>query len=102
VHSNKGEGLVIIGIHAAGSDAEKVKKLLEEYKIAWPVCEDVAAPAGAGKGWGQMFEAMGAKMAPHAILVNTQGQVVERGELMDIYDSALKLLAKKSPATSPG
>jgi hypothetical protein len=38
---------------------------------------------------------MGAKVAPHAILVNAQGQVVERGELMDIYDSAAKLLAAK-------
>jgi hypothetical protein len=40
-----------------------------------------------------MFAAMGAKMAPHAILVNAQGQVVERGTLMDVYDSADKLLA---------
>jgi thiol-disulfide isomerase/thioredoxin len=59
VHSDKREGLVVIGIHAAGSDAEKVKKLLEEYKIAWPVCEDVAARGGGGKGWGQMLRRWG-------------------------------------------
>jgi thiol-disulfide isomerase/thioredoxin len=93
LHSNKGGNLVIIGIHAAGSEAEKVKKLLQDYKISYPVCEDVAA--GKQKGWGQMFAAMGAKMAPHAILVNAQGQVVERGTLMDIYDGAVKLLAAK-------
>jgi thiol-disulfide isomerase/thioredoxin len=93
LHANRQERLVIIGIHAAGSDAQKVKKLLEDYKIAWPVCEDVTPTEG--KGWGQMFVAMGAKMAPHAILVNAQGQVVQRGELMDIYDSAAKLLAAK-------
>jgi len=93
LHANPPEGLVIIGIHAAGSDAAKVKKLLQDYKIAWPVCEDVAPTEG--KGWGRMFVAIGAKVAPHAILVDAQGRVVERGELMDIYDSAAKLLAAK-------
>jgi len=93
LHANPPEGLMIIGIHAAGSDAQKVKKLLEDYKIVWPVCEDVAPTEG--KGWGRMFVAMGAKVVPHAILVDAQGRVVERGELMDIYDSAAKLLAAK-------
>ena len=93
LHSNKRADLVIIGIHTAGSDAEKVKKLLTDYKIAYPVCEDVAP--GPEKGWGEFCNAMGAKMAPHAILIDPQGKVVERGALMDIYDSAIKLMAEK-------
>jgi len=94
VHEGKRDGLVIIGIHAAGSESAKVKKLLEDYKITYPVCVDV--PTRDKKGFGQTFAAMGAQMAPHAILVNSNGVVMERGDLQEICDSALKLLSQKT------
>jgi thiol-disulfide isomerase/thioredoxin len=100
LHGREGNAdrkLVIIGIHTAGSAPAKVDSLLEEFKIGYPVCVDAPMDRAEGrdKGWGKTFVVYGAEMAPHAILVNWEGKVVERGMLMDVYDAAIELLAKK-------
>jgi thiol-disulfide isomerase/thioredoxin len=88
---NKKPNLAIIGVHAAGSDPAKVTAMLEQYKLAYPVCVDVPAAPGV-EGFGQLSAAMNAKMAPHAILIDTDGKVIERGTLMDVYEAAIPLL----------
>jgi len=91
---NPNSRIAIIGVHAAGSDPAKVKAMLAQYKITYPVCVDTPVAQGVN-GFGAFSAAMNAKMAPHAILVDADGKVVERGTLMDVYDAAMPLLMKK-------
>src|SRR6476659_996135 len=36
-------GLAIIGVHPPGSETESVRKVMDEYKLAYPICIDVPA-----------------------------------------------------------
>jgi hypothetical protein len=79
----------------AGSPPEKVEKLLQEYKLTYPIFED--APLAEGQnGWGKTFAAYGVSAVPHAILVGPDGKVVERGTLSDVYGAAIDLMSKNA------
>jgi hypothetical protein len=95
IHEGKSKNLVVIGVHATGSDPEKVTRLLEQYKITYPVCVD-APPADADKEKGpagHTFAATGTLGLPNAILVDGNGNVVDCGQTIDIHQAAIELLA---------
>jgi multisubunit Na+/H+ antiporter MnhE subunit len=81
-------------MHTAGSDPAKVTRLLQDHKLVHPVCVDVRA-AGETDGWGRTFTAMGVNMVPHALLIDRDGKVVDRGTLSDVLDAALELMRKE-------
>jgi thiol-disulfide isomerase/thioredoxin len=95
LHENKSKDLVVVGVHVAGSPPEKVEKLLQEYKLSYPICED-APPAEGQNGWGETFAAYGVSAVPHAILVDPDGKGVERGTLSDVYGAAIDLMSKNA------
>jgi thiol-disulfide isomerase/thioredoxin len=98
LHENdKSKRLAVVGLHVTGSQPEKVNKLLQEYKLTYPICEDVPpaeAPGPNVNGWGKTFSAYGVSAIPHAILVGPDGRVLERGTLMDVYYTAIEAMSK--------
>ncbi|HEX8324723.1 MAG TPA: TlpA disulfide reductase family protein [Tepidisphaeraceae bacterium] len=89
--AEKRENLVVLGLHTAGSDEAAVKKLLEEFKITYPVHEDT------GDGFGRMFKALGCSGIPHTFVIGPDGRVAAHGMLHETLPTALKLA---TPPTS--
>jgi len=97
VHDNARKGLAVIGMHVAGSGPGKVDKLIREYKLTYPICEDVPPDLVAdpkANPWGQTFTAYGVGAIPHAILVGPDGIVIDRGTLNDVYRAAIERMQK--------
>ncbi len=94
---NTSKKVAVIGLHVAGAQPAKLDQLLRDYKLTYPICEDVPTDQPPGPnvtGWGKTFTACGVNAIPHAILVGPDGIVLERGTLMDVYYTAIEAMQK--------
>jgi thiol-disulfide isomerase/thioredoxin len=84
-------GFEVIGVHAAGSKREDIEKLLNDYKMRYPVYVDVK-----GEGMGKMMEGLGVKYLPQAMVVDGEGKVVAHGELAAMARKAGELVKARA------
>jgi peroxiredoxin len=71
------EGIVVIGVHSAGTPVEEVRAWLKANGVTFPVCVD--GPAEKGPWDGQVFNAYHVIEMPTAYVVNREGRVVSEG-----------------------
>lgn len=87
IHTRQDESdLVVIGIHAAGEEVDRIEAFLKEHEIAYPVCVDSASSDD--EGFGQLFQKYAVEAMPTAILVAPDGRVAAHGSLADIVARA--------------
>jgi hypothetical protein len=97
LHDRANKELTVIGMHVAGARPGKVDQLIREYKLTYPICEDVPPDLVAdpkANAWGLTFTAYGVGAIPHAILVGPDGIVIDRGTLNDVYHTAIVRMQK--------
>ncbi len=94
-HHRQSNGLVVIGVHLAGSEPAAVKKAVEELNIDYPICVDVTRSdtekvikdkPSPGK-FSSLFAIDG---VPHYVVVDRQG-IVAASLLSSRFEDALKL-----------
>ena len=83
-------GIVIIGIHTAGSSLESVQKLMKEFDITYPVCIDTPPPQGE-VSFGKFFGQLGVSAIPNSIVVDQGQKVVAHGDLPSTLAKAREL-----------
>jgi thiol-disulfide isomerase/thioredoxin len=85
-------GLTVIGVHPPGSKPEAIKKLLNEFRLDYPVCIDVPTVEDES-GWGEFYRRFKIELIPHAVAVDGRGTVIASGRLQDVQAKA-SLVAK--------
>jgi thiol-disulfide isomerase/thioredoxin len=96
-------GLTIIGVHPPGSELESIKKVLDEYNLAYPICIDVPAreetkTVGGFPFWGNYFAQFGVDAIPHFVVVDANGVVVASG--CNRFEDALQAAKKLTNAST--
>jgi thiol-disulfide isomerase/thioredoxin len=93
-HRNESNrGIVVIGVHTAGSRRRDVEKFVNDMRLDFPICVDAAFDDD-DKSWGQMCGMFGVDALPQAVLIGPDGSLVSRGNILDLLQTARKLNAK--------
>ena len=93
LHAANPEGLAIIGVHAPGSDAAAIDKVMKEFNLKYPVCVDVAKPDGPAT-WGTlMIDGYRATGMPYAHVADREGKIAAHGSLSQVLAKARSLAA---------
>jgi RNA polymerase sigma factor (sigma-70 family) len=71
------EGIVVIGVHSAGTPVDDVRAWLMANGVTFPVCVD--GPAERGPWDGELFNAYHVDEMPTAFVVNRDGRVIFEG-----------------------
>ncbi len=82
-------GIVVLGIHTAGSQVKDVEKLAQDEKLDFPICIDT--PPTEGRSWGTLFSKFAVRQIPCTYVIDKTGKVVAHGELMDTLSKAHSL-----------
>jgi peroxiredoxin len=77
-------GIVVIGVHSAGTPMETVRNFLAEYKVDYPVCID-------SEQTHDLFRQFHVTTIPHVFVIGPDGKVVTHGLLSDAIKSARSL-----------
>jgi thiol-disulfide isomerase/thioredoxin len=93
-------GIVVIGVHAAGTPAEEVQKTMNPFGMEYPVCLDVT-PGGQGAAAVPLFDAFAVGGIPHAFVVDRRGKVAAHGSLAEAAGHARALAARPADAREP-
>jgi len=97
LHANREEhGLVVIGVHTPGSGIDRIRKIVADLDLGYPVIVDAPAPSGAS-GLGKMSSSFHVRAIPYAIVVDTQGKVAGHGTLLEMLIRARELNAAEPP-----
>jgi thiol-disulfide isomerase/thioredoxin len=85
-------GLTIIGVHPPGSELESIKKVMDEFDLAYPICIDVVNRRGT-KSAGDLFAQFAIDGIPHFVVVDARGVVVasESNRFEEALEVAKKL-----------
>ena len=101
------EGLVVLGIHPPGSKPESIRKVIEEFDLAYRILVDAPA-AEDSNTWGALYSLYGVDRIPHAVVVDPQGKIVAAGTLSEVIEKAAVLLrnpwaayGSKQPVPTP-
>ncbi len=86
-------GIVVVGIHATGSEAAAIDRFVAETQIDFPLYLDVAKKPSQTTDLGQLFGWFQFDAIPKAVLVDRQGKVAAVGTLEDILLQARELAA---------
>ena len=87
--SLKGTGVVVIGVHTAGSKLEDVEKLAQDEKLGFPICIDT--PPTEHRAWGTLFGKYAVHQIPCSYVVDKTGKIVAHGELRETLPKARSL-----------
>ncbi|MDB5335592.1 MAG: putative Thiol-disulfide oxidoreductase ResA [Planctomycetaceae bacterium] len=78
---------VILGIHAAGTDPEKIKKAATDSKLGYPIIIDRIEKDG-HRSWGDLFEKFAVEQIPMTFVVDRSGKIVAYGRLEEMLSKA--------------
>ncbi len=93
-HKNRvADDLVVLGVHTPGSDEAKIRKLMEQHELHYPIAVDV--PTEEGGYWGKTFAAYKVSAIPHAVLVDETGKVAVDGQLNEVMNEAIRRMNAK-------
>jgi hypothetical protein len=85
----------VIGVHPPGSDLEAIRKVMTDFEMAYPLCIDVAAPAGSST-WGVLFNRLGVDRIPHVVVIDRRGKIAATGSFQEVFEKA-KERANQAP-----
>ncbi len=91
-----GSGIVAIGIHTAGTDAEEVARFAKEMELTYPIVID--EPTGARASFGKFFNQVGVHGIPHSFVVDPNGNIAAHGRLHETLSKAYQLAREQQQA----
>jgi thiol-disulfide isomerase/thioredoxin len=99
---HKETGIIVIGIHTPGSKIEDIQKVMEKYKLGYPICIDTAE-SPSGKGFGAISSAYGVNAIPYAFVIDQEGNIAGHGwGVSEVSGKAYELAKKKSAVQVEG
>jgi thiol-disulfide isomerase/thioredoxin len=84
-------GIVIIGVHLAGSAMADVEADAKRNELAYPILTDMSRPGEPGS-WGMLSHQFRVTGIPHAFLVDQGGQIAAHGSASDLLSKAYDLV----------
>lgn len=79
-------GVVVIGVHTAGSKVDDVETTVQDENLRFPICIDV--PPSEGRAWGAFFQQFAVRQIPYSYVVDREGKIVAHGDLTDgLYEA---------------
>jgi thiol-disulfide isomerase/thioredoxin len=91
LHNNK-EGIVAIGVHTDGSEADEVASFAKEMKLTYPITID--QPSEGRSSFGRFFDALGIHAIPYSFVVDRDGNIAAHGNLQEVLAKARELAAQ--------
>jgi thiol-disulfide isomerase/thioredoxin len=91
--AREANGLTVIGVHPPGSEPEAIKKVIDEFRLRYAHCIDIA-PRDGVDAWGDLYGQFAVHALPHAVAVDGQGTIVAAGELQKVAAKAIELSKK--------
>jgi thiol-disulfide isomerase/thioredoxin len=85
--AREANGLTVIGVHPPGSTPEAIRKVIDEFHLAYPTCVDVP-PRNGADAWGDLFDRFAVRAIPHAVAVDGAGTIVACGPLQSVLARA--------------
>ncbi|HJT35009.1 MAG TPA: redoxin domain-containing protein [Pirellulales bacterium] len=85
-------GIVVIGVHPAGSRVEEIQAAIKEFKIPWPICIDRARPDG--RPWGALCESLQVEYLTDTLVIDAEGRIADQGDAATMVTIAKKLAKK--------
>lgn len=85
-------GVVVIGVHPAGSRPEEIQTAVKEFKLTWTICVDQARSDG--HPWGALYENMQVQYLPDAFIIDGQGRIAAQGQVAEMAAKARELVKK--------
>ncbi len=79
--------LLVIGVHAAGSEPKTVVRITKERELGYPICIDEPSAGG----WGELFEKFGVRAIPEVFVIDQRGNVAAHGRLEAMLSKAAEL-----------
>jgi thiol-disulfide isomerase/thioredoxin len=96
-------GVVVIGIHAPGSDVQTITRKMEQFGARYPVCLDLPT-VEPREGFGRAFAAYGIDRLPYTIVLDREGRIAgHSAHVPKMVDLAREITGQPAsrPATSP-
>jgi hypothetical protein len=85
-------GIVVIGVHPAGSPVERIRQVMQQFQMRYPVCIDQPPPAN--EPLGLMCSQLAVGALPQAFVVDRDGRVAGAGNLDHVIAVARDLAAR--------
>ena len=86
-------GIVLLGVHTAGSDEDPVKEAAAKHDLQYLICID-AEPTEL-ESWGTLYGRFGVTAIPTTYVIDQQGNVVAHGALQEMLAKASALARSK-------
>jgi thiol-disulfide isomerase/thioredoxin len=86
----KNSGLMVIGIHTAGSEQMKIDALIKQYELNYPICIDAADQTNSA--WGELMKAYRIVGIPKAYVIDADGNVAAHGSVGNAIGRARRLV----------
>jgi thiol-disulfide isomerase/thioredoxin len=90
----KDSGIVIIGVHAAGTEEAEIKKLAQKLELHYPIVIDLDPPAKFAAP-GELASRLRVHGIPQAFLIDPQGRIAAHGQLAEIVIKARELATQE-------
>ncbi len=84
-------GIVVVGVHAAGSKLEEIENLVQERELGYAICIDAPSDAGSQSSWGTLFSRFTVRHLPCVFVVDKNGKVAAHGKLEEMLSKARAL-----------
>ncbi len=94
LHKRRKElGITVIGVHPTGSDREAIDKVIDEFRLDYPILIDTPAPEGV-RSWGTHYSGYAVDAIPHAVLIDRRGKVVASGQPGEVFAKGRRIAAE--------
>jgi thiol-disulfide isomerase/thioredoxin len=89
----KDSGIVVIGVHAAGTEKAEIEEFAKKLGLTYPIVVD-AEPPPEQIGFGLLAVQLGVNGIPYSFAIDPQGRIAAHGSLREMLSKARELANK--------
>ena len=89
----KDSGIIVIGVHAAGTELAEVETFAKKFGLTYPIVID-AEPTPEKSGFGLLFTQLEVNAIPYSVIIDPQGRLAAHGSLGEMLLKARQLANK--------
>jgi thiol-disulfide isomerase/thioredoxin len=94
IHKNaKMSGIVVIGVHAAGTGAGEIEKFAKEMNLSYPILIDLPPPKER-TAFGLLSSQLTVRGIPYSFVIDQEGNIAAHGSLHEVLTTARQLANK--------
>jgi len=89
----KDSGIVVIGVHAAGTEKPEIEEFAKKLGLTYPIVVDTEPPPKQ-LGFGLLAVQLGVHGIPYSFAIDPQGRIAAHGSLREVLSKARELANK--------